>query len=777
MTTLHFIPRPLPEESPFSLLRRTVEENGYKNCRTFVTSRISENFSILNPMLQNSEFAELLCEHAEEFSSEIIDAFYPLTISTNHGLRISINNIAINPRLVRHSTSAMCTDCIKEGWEKQIKDLLPAENCPYHSKKYITSCPNCHRRLVWNDQPVIACKCKTPLISPICSDSDVVIENKLLFLLRSQSQVRFDLFSSILFGLRWGEPNQSHKDRRAIVGIALAICLGESEEASKLLIDLYSLTPPLNKSFIIAKLSPFTPKAIVSQINTALIQIDSSEQCFDQVPGPLSGRQLFVYLHLTTGVWKRIQTHKNFPQKAKNALFTPKEIKTITRIHRNYCERELNLREESSPHKALTPTEAAQHLKVAEHVLREIILANMLGEPIKTHGKPYRLLLSKLESFKKKHIALQQIADALNRSVMRIRKSIAQLNIETYPLPHGSRYTIVIARSDLNKIRHHGNNTKNPCRLHKRLSVALPAANAENLSDFYTTNETKQYLGLDRTVVCQLVRCRILQSTCTGRRGTYLINKNDVHDFKNKYMLVTEAAKLLQTPYNQTTDILLNHGVSPCTGPHIDGEHITLFLRSDITDELKMRIAPTHSTFGRFRAEHLLTATSEAAKLLGLSRHTFVQLRIKIISPIRPSYYQSRTHVSPEEVEIIKDYLQQYEPTPPVLEATWLSRRQFNEFFILNGLISEIVINGVPHIKKEDTQKLINFSNNYCTCRVADSLLNAPRGHTKFSVFTKRLELTPPPSDIKITQNLLNRKQIESMTYVPLRRHRKKNQS
>ncbi|MOA18768.1 hypothetical protein D3C78_1391070 [compost metagenome] len=140
-------------------------------------------------------------------------------------------------------------------------------------------------------------------------------------------------------------------------------------------------------------------------------------------------------------------------------------------------------------------------------------------------------------------------------------------------------------------------------------------------------------------------------------------------------------------------------------------------------------------------------------------------------------YYQSRTHVSPEEINIIKDYLQEYEPTPPVLETTWLSRRQFNEFFILNGLISEIVINGVPHLKKEDTHKLINFSNNYCTCRVADSLLNAPRGYTKFSVYSKRLELTPPPSDIKITQNLLDRKQIESMTYVPLRRQRKKNQS
>ncbi|MCY1551202.1 hypothetical protein D9M68_875160 [compost metagenome] len=133
-------------------------------------------------------------------------------------------------------------------------------------------------------------------------------------------------------------------------------------------------------------------------------------------------------------------------------------------------------------------------------------------------------------------------------------------------------------------------------------------------------------------------------------------------------------------------------------------------------------------------------------------------------------HYQSHVHLSKLELDEIIKHLRNLVPTDATLKGTWLSRREFNDYFVRTKFTQEITIDGVRHIQTEDAEKVLDFAKDYCTCRLADITMSAPHGRTKYMLRRGLLKPAIPPRGIACKQLLVDRHLIESINYVRQRR-------
>ncbi|MFV3305940.1 hypothetical protein ACNFBT_11720 [Pseudomonas sp. NY15181] len=769
MIEIHYIPLPMEEESPFSLLQRAAKMNGFYNSRLFLEAKGLITRPSINPAYEDSDFAKLLSRNAEKYDERIRASFYHSSISNERGTQIIINGISINTKLIRLSGAAVCSECVKDGWDRVISDFAPANSCPYHNRKYLFRCPSCGRKFTHLNRKHGGCKCLYQFTSPRCSAIEDSLGLKLLELLRSRSQEKIDTFTKVLTHFRWQQKSRKNSERQIIVAIALSVCRSEILNVVELIRKLYRIhnTVRIDTDFIITMMKPCISQEMLQTLQKYFSSNEITKGRMRLLPCGLSARQLQTYLGINQSHWELIRDHPKFPCPRRRYYYTPKEIRSILSVHKEISsQREMeleNLRKQNS----LTLKEAADRLLLTDAALREITQTDFLKEETKHYGISRRISVKSIEAFEKEFITITQLEQNLKRPRSEIRRSIKVLNIYRIPLPHGDKHTIAVRKADINDISTHLLSRKNQGNAHGKYSTLLPKAESNLGKSFYTSIEASKHLGVDHTTICQLVRSYILRAHYQGSHGRYLIEASDVESFHSKYIFAKEVSALLKTAKNQTSDILIQHEISAITGRRIDGEPVGVFLRSDITPELIKKISRDDCPFGiSFKRGELIT-TIDAASMLGISRHTAITIKKLIITPFRPEHFKNHSRLCPADVKKMKKYLDSYIPTAAILAKTWMSRRDLNEFLIKPSLVQEIIINGEPHTTIDQAKIIIDFEQRYCTCRGAEIILNAPKGHIKWAVRTGRMKAVRTPKGITSPQILLDRRAIEKMTYPP----------
>ncbi|MBG6291069.1 hypothetical protein I5I61_26740 [Pseudomonas nitroreducens] len=769
MIEMHYIPMPLEEESPFSLLQRATMMNGFKNSRIFLESKDLVARPSKNPAYEDSAFARFLCRIAEKQRKDVKDSFHRTSRSNKRGKQTAVNGILINTKLLRLSSAATCSECIKEGWEKVISEFAPAENCPYHNRKYLFCCPGCGRKLTHLNRTHGGCICQHELTSPHCSAVEASLELKLLELFRSCSQEKMDTFIKVLTTFKWQQKSHNNSDRRIITEIALSVCRGEITHIAELIKSLYRINEHeiLDTNFIIAMMKPCISRKMLQSLREVLSNKARKSGRMHLLPCCLSAKRLQTYLEVNSSHWELIYNHPRFPCPGRKYQFTPREISTIVSIQNEILSQRKIEIENLRKKKTLTLKEAADRLLLTDAALRDLTQTEFLKEEVRHYAICRRVSVRNIEKFESKFITLTQLEQQINRPRSEIRRAIKNLNTYRIPLPHGDKHTIIVERSSITDIETYTSNKKTNRNLNGKHSTHLPRVEDGREKSLYTCIEAGKKLRLDHTTICQLVRANILRSHYQGNHGKYLIEASDVENFNSKYIFAQEVSAKLKTPANQTSDILIQHNIRPVTGRRVDGEPIVVFLRSDITPELIKKITHNNNSFAAsFKLGDLIT-TLDAASMLGISRHTAITIKKLIITPFRPEHFKNHSKLSSAEVRKMREYLENHLPTAVALTDAWMSRRDLNEFLIKPSLVQEIIINGEPHTTIEHAKMIIDFEQRYCTCRGADILLDAPKGHIKWAVRTGRVKAVSPPHGIRSPQTLLDRREIEKMTYTP----------
>jgi hypothetical protein len=150
MNQLCYVPSPLPEESPRSLLMRAAYHNGYLNVYAMAKKlEVADYNRAFKLILAEGDMCVCLCEESPILGEQLRAAFY--SQQSKHNSRtaeVSITGLTVPWEGVRHSP-VFCPQCLREEHNRYIQDLDGMDACPYHNLRYISFCPSCGRRLPW----------------------------------------------------------------------------------------------------------------------------------------------------------------------------------------------------------------------------------------------------------------------------------------------------------------------------------------------------------------------------------------------------------------------------------------------------------------------------------------------------------------------------------------------------------------------------------------------------------------------------------------------------
>ena len=160
MNCFVFVPRPMPFESPTSVLIRTAQKNGFLNVRHMSNTVLKTGANRwLDLRLQSGSLFKLLCTEAPTLAEDLRKVFYdqprqPLSRGTPilvDGHEVSVQSLTPKFR--------PCAHCVNEGYTRSPQDLIFFETCPYHNAPLITQCPACSAQNHWYDIKGFTCLC------------------------------------------------------------------------------------------------------------------------------------------------------------------------------------------------------------------------------------------------------------------------------------------------------------------------------------------------------------------------------------------------------------------------------------------------------------------------------------------------------------------------------------------------------------------------------------------------------------------------------------------
>ncbi|HDS1776877.1 TPA: hypothetical protein QEM49_001359 [Pseudomonas putida] len=271
MKNLIFLPRPLEEESPSSLIKRTARSHGFPSIGAFIGANFKPyHFRNESPLLIDSKLPQYLISEAGDHAYVIQNGFYAPSKQLDRSILIRIGKNLIPQSFLRLKGNGFCDACFEEGREYQIKDLKTSAICPYHLKQYLFNCPHCDKELHWWHSLHGTCDyCGILLRSPPSQPDGAFFEASILKLLRHEEQSKLDLvFQAIRqLGYRPEMPLFCASERRLVYNAALAIVNQDTAEIYNYLKALQNRYPDTDRRWIVARLNMITDDAVAQAIS------------------------------------------------------------------------------------------------------------------------------------------------------------------------------------------------------------------------------------------------------------------------------------------------------------------------------------------------------------------------------------------------------------------------------------------------------------------------------------------------------------------------------
>lgn len=586
MSKLLFIPRPLYEESPTSLLKRLAVRHGCKyysdlqgllNDKSFIGSFISRS----HPAIQS--IATLGGVGREEFLSGFYEPIGWFT--KNPPLKIS--GLVVNADLIRKRGAAFCSECWKEGYEHFIKDLKLSNYCPYHNRQYLTKCPHCRRNLHWHTPLDDQCRCKNKLSSPRCTYEEAENERKLLKIFRESADEDFRKLVAYLDGLGYRLESEAQcPANRCLMSSAFALLEDDMEGLLTNLRYLSSLYPDIPRRIIAAKLASFDGISVRNcayefikheRVDKQRYAAESAEPVH---PFSLTRSQISAWLKVPLHQWKNVTRNIDvYPENARynwsQTQMMADEVLSIK--HRN------GFKKKKAPIDGMFKKDFQEKFKLSNGVLKSALAEHVLTKKWNFH----RIFFDSrdIESFSKNFISLQFLSAKTQIPIKFIctamtRLKIAPLNFHSSTL---RRQLISIESSKL-IIEWSNSNEQRPHKISARLSRKLARYIPTEAETCLPTALAARYLGIHVCVIRNLVKHGLLEiERRSGLGGCCHIDKKILDNFSENYIGVTETQSLLKCNYGMTTKTLRSVGIDPVTGPEVDRNPSAFFSRAKVS--------------------------------------------------------------------------------------------------------------------------------------------------------------------------------------------------
>jgi DNA-binding transcriptional MerR regulator len=662
MIKILFIPKPLPEESPTSLLKRMAIRHGCR-IRSDLQALFGKSTDYRSILSRTHPIVQSVAKKVGENADSFLDGFYePIgPLSTHPPLKIS--GLVVRSSMIRKKSAAYCSECGEGSHEYFIKDLGLAIYCPYHMRKYLAKCPHCKAKLHWTALLTGDCACNQRVISPACPPEEASIENKLLHLFREGDADQFRKFEKYLFLLGYQKNDKSEcPATRTLVALAFALLEDDKKATFYNLQKLHSLYPEIPKRILCAKLC-LIPPFLIQELLKDFLRQNFKALGFQKTvttpkpltPFSLSRAQIRAWQKLGDHHWKLIKHAANTTP--HNTRFTWKQAKRISEKAL-----ELKLRNGFSQKKfvsGLSINYLKTELLLTGQAIKGLIAEKYLST-IRGSGSTSLFALEEVKIFSTKYISIRRLSACSQISAVRIRTAIRHLDLSGRDFNNRRLclqvMSIATGQLIIDWCKNHQQQKNRPPT---RLNSSLPKYHANQSGVWLSTKEAGQLLSINKPTIRYLIRIGALTHCLRSSNGYgYVINKEEVERFRSEYISLTETSNLLHWPVSITRETLKDSGIIPITGLESDEKRPYYFLRQQIVE---------HATkVEKLRKEHGAAYTiSETQQQLCLTLP--VILHITNSGILKFSDLTNRTI----QKKCVDEFYDNYAPLPVV--ANWLN--------------------------------------------------------------------------------------------------------
>ncbi|MDR6607447.1 TniQ family protein [Pseudomonas synxantha] len=593
MTKLLFIPSPLLEESPTSMLKRMAVKHGCGNYADLqgILGRTNIFASLLcrsHPVIQS------IARRAGAAEEDFLSGFYEPVAARRDIPPLKINGISVNSDIIRKRGAAFCSDCWAEGHERYIKDLKLCSYCPYHFKKYLFKCPKCQLKMHWHTPFEAQCRCDHILISPPCTSDEVKIEQKLLCIFRTEASDDFSSFMKHLNGLgyRLESPAQCPANR-CLMSMAFALLEKDIPSLLACLRNLSALYPEIPKRIIAAKLSLFNDVKVQrcarEFVNDKACCALPEGAAVDRIPihqFSLTRSQILGWLKLTEQNWTKLRNMMNtLAEKGRYDWRLAQKIseKVVSiRLQNGFRKKKILIN-------GLSKKDLQKKLQISAKVISDAVKEKILI--LKKGQRRKYFSESDIDKFSDNYISTNRLSSQTGIPLLQIRKAIKHLGIISLNFKSQVlRHSLIGTQTTQLVIEWCKSNVPRTPKKQRCPSPMLEHYTTKSPEHWLPTTAAATYLKVCVRVIRQLIKSRILADVQRkGLGGGYCISIKELDSFKSRYMGATEARKLLGCRRAMTTKTLHRIGIKPCAGPSVDDNPSTFYLRGEILAYISAR--------------------------------------------------------------------------------------------------------------------------------------------------------------------------------------------
>lgn len=712
MSTLHYIPNPLPNESPTSLLRRIALNNGFISAPRFC--RQANLVMGRDLFIRDSEFHTFLKQENSEVN---YDTTFYRQLFSKHGRLIDIAGCRVPINEINLSNSGICTECFKCGWEHKIKDLRFAKYCPLHFCQYLRACPNCHRAFSSLTQLSLECTCGAYLSCEVGTAASAELELFILSTLENNDQLTIDTFFYALKKLNGHQTTYTQNLNLTPSLCAMDIARGNIIKAYKRLIGnvFYGTVPTHN--IIIAQLANASCFAIPQKLITQLEKLKLKN--IGTMQGvTFSTPELYKCLGLERSYW---YSHTLSPfNKSTRERYTLDEFCQIVNLYED---------KKSKDQKALIngicQSQAREILDIPKPIFTKLYQLGHL-EKIDSTLPVVVIDIESFETFKNLYISLEAASKILGISIIQTQKIIKEHDANCLYLP-GIDTPCFIERTIFCEIKtnlalHIFKADEFPKESDRKNSLVVQIPQVSRNPKLITLKVASELMRISIKRLYTLINYGVFKTyKVTTKR---MIDYKSVLFFERNYTTLDKLKKSTGLDARSLISVLTAHKIASAVIGDIHNR-IHIYKSSDISS---IKIFDTYDfsmDFLHHRLNGKAVTHKQAAKELNLNKNDLSVLSRKVLKD-RPFIYQSgyyRTLFTRTELEQIKNIIDNLVKLDHLATEHGISKPRIKSLFSLVKSKSIVNINNIAYISSSLSSVIANYMSNYISIHTAAPII------------------------------------------------------
>lgn len=730
MKALHFIPLPLPGESPRSIIRRLAIMNGYSTVSKFTGHFFGYGTSAHgSSLIQGNRYESLMLSQVSPiFHDRIHNGFYALASQEKPGGAFLLGGLKVGRRLLRARLFPVCSECSSSEHFHYITDLCLCKYCPLHERKLISICPNCNRALNIRHQGYLNCSCGADWKSPICTEEECLPEKRLLQILEQQDQIKLDALLSAIstFGIA---RNKIRHITHTIFDAASSIVFNDTPRLDRLLRTIWNSLDHTQSEVLKIKFKRKYP-------NLAYLMEALPQKCintYEKAPlQPLSENGLRILLGVSTETWSQYLT--NYPEDKKDS-YNGQDAARLRQAIKEFKVKRIAHREQHEANTILSCyslSDTSKLLQLSKAECKNLAHQRLLTPFTFIRTRPYYRKQDVLD-FQASFVPTRQLAFRLGKTHVEM---IAALNRceAVKPITNFSGHPFLLRIEDIpalsswiSTIPLRTNSLKGQKKLHRCDINGLKSCTLDQAAAILKTHKNTVIYYRD----IGIIRCAIHDSR--------LFVLEEIKKFYTRFTTPRILCKELNLPTNKLSAILGGLNIRAVSGKFVNGHSLTVYDRSTFPASLQALLNPTHDTFGICLSQKQVVSLRQAARTLGIKYSDMRRLAKDKIRPARSPLYRSYLTVSCHEVISIKRMLASLTPLSKILETYSLTHQMFSRRFITRGFVHTLKLNDQYFLTQTDADKIHTFNEQYFTLEEASKSLGFSAGYFGTLVKQKKI--------------------------------------